>query len=201
MKTEKLLKMYAKEIPNHFSKENSDFIIKRLYELHQEYSAAHQNDIPKLKQHNDVIFVGVAIYQAIQELNYTKEEALKLTDDIFQSVALTIAVLIRKILKVPGLYKHVPKIVSKLVPKKYSESSGFEFKFYDVGKQRVKFDMTACPYHDICKDMGCEELTVVYCHNDDCCYGNMHPKLKWNRTKTIGEGAKSCDFDIEIKED
>ena len=200
MKTNKLLKMYAEEIPKHFSKEESDFVVKRLYELHKEYSLAHENDIPELKQHNDVIFVGVAIYNAIQELNYSKEAALKLTDEIFQSVAEGIANIIRKILKVPGLYKKVPAIVTKLVPKKYSESSGFKFKFYDVGKKRVKFDMTACPYHDICKNMGCEELTVIYCNNDDCCYGKMHPSLIWRRQKTIGRGDASCDFDIEVKE-
>lgn len=28
------------------------------------------------------------------------------------------------------------------------------------------------------QDMGCPELTTVFCNTDDCCYGNMHPKLQ-----------------------
>ena len=46
--------------------------------------------------------------------------------------------------------------------------------------------------------MGCPEHTTIFCNTDDCCYGNMHPKLQWNRTQTIGRGGGLCDFDIVV---
>lgn len=200
MKTAKLIKMYHDEIYHHFDKDKADYVAKRLVALHQTYSKEHLDAPANIKQHYDVIFVGVAIYNAIIELGYCKEEALKLTDEIFNGVAVNVANIIRKLLKVPGLYKLVPNLVKKMVPKKYNEASGFRFKFYDTPSNHVKFDMIACPYYAICKEMGVPELTVIYCNNDDCCYGNMHPKLKWTRHKTIGRGDQSCDFDIKVKE-
>ncbi|MBR2528085.1 MAG: L-2-amino-thiazoline-4-carboxylic acid hydrolase [Blautia sp.] len=39
-----------------------------------------------------------------------------------------------------------------------------------------------------------------FCDADDVCYGNMHPKISWDRTKTIGHGDDICDFKVHIKE-
>lgn len=30
-------------------------------------------------------------------------------------------------------------------------------------------------------------------------YGNMHPKLKWGRTKTLGRGNDCCDFKLTVE--
>ncbi|MCR5053314.1 MAG: L-2-amino-thiazoline-4-carboxylic acid hydrolase [Lachnospiraceae bacterium] len=38
-----------------------------------------------------------------------------------------------------------------------------------------------------------------FCDADDICYGNMHPKISWDRTKTIGHGDGVCDFKVHIK--
>ncbi len=62
-------------------------------------------------------------------------------------------------------------------------------------------DMTVCPYVETCKKYGCPELAQFFCKSDDICYGNMHPKLVWGRTKTLGTGGDCCDFSLWIKEE
>lgn len=37
------------------------------------------------------------------------------------------------------------------------------------------------------------------CRADDICYGNMHSKLHWGRTKTLGLGGDCCDFRLTIR--
>lgn len=46
---------------------------------------------------------------------------------------------------------------------------------------------------------GCPELTQFFCKSDDICYGNLHPKLVWARTKTLGMGGDCCDFKLYMK--
>ena len=47
---------------------------------------------------------------------------------------------------------------------------------------------------------GCYEIVRGFCDADDVCYANMHPKLTWERTKTLGYGFDVCDFRIGVKE-
>ncbi|MBQ6608822.1 MAG: L-2-amino-thiazoline-4-carboxylic acid hydrolase [Oscillospiraceae bacterium] len=39
-----------------------------------------------------------------------------------------------------------------------------------------------------------------FCDADDICYGNMHPKLIWGRTKTIGRGDECCNFLLQYRD-
>ena len=62
------------------------------------------------------------------------------------------------------------------------------------------FDMLACPYQDTCVKYGCPEIVAGFCRADDEAYGHMHPKLKWGRTKTLGQGGDCCDFRLTIEQ-
>ena len=37
-------------------------------------------------------------------------------------------------------------------------------------------------------------ITTAFCDGDDAGYGNLHPRLIWGRTKTIGRGDECCNF-------
>ncbi len=201
MKQKTLLKMISIGTHKYFAEPDGTWLADRAAELYYGYCLEHQNDSPARKQHTEgMIYAGVALYQALQEKGQSPEEALALMDKIFQDFAQEAAKKIRKLLKIPGLYRQFPKLFRTMALKKYNTEAGFQMKFYDVGKRRIKLDITACPYYSTCKSMGCPELTTIFCNTDDCCYGNMHRKLQWNRTKTIGRGADLCDFDIVVKD-
>ena len=61
------------------------------------------------------------------------------------------------------------------------------------------FDMLDCPYQDTCVKYGCPGIVAGFCRADDETYGHMHPKLKWGRTKTLGQGGDCCDFRLTIE--
>ncbi len=199
MEQKKLLKMVSAGAHRHFKEPDGTWIADRAVELYHGYCQEHQDDPPAVKQHTEgMIYGAVALYRAIQARGKSPEEALALTDEIFQELSEKGAEVIRKALKLPGLYRKVPGIFHSMVEKKYNAAAGFEIRYYDTGKGRARFDVTQCPYYRTCKEMGCPELTTVFCNTDDCCYGNMHPRLKWNRTSTIGRGGDCCDFDIAV---
>ena len=147
--------------------------------------------------HNN-IYPAAAAYIALQKEGMEKEAALKLASDTFLKLMEVPKKAIQNAMKLPGLYHIMPWLWKTMMPKLFSPQSGFEFNFYPVGRDRVKFDMTECPYFNMCRKIGCEELAPTFCTTDDVCYGNMHPKLIWNRTKTIARGGDFCDFDLYI---
>ena len=75
----------------------------------------------------------------------------------------------------------------------------------DHGLKRVVF-MAGYPGHPDSEarlQVYREEMAAHGCPADeerDICYGNMHPKLIWGRTKTIGHGGDCCDFKLTLED-
>ena len=80
-----------------------------------------------------------------------------------------------------------------------AEASDFLVGYYTWRAESMAA-MVKCPYMDICVRYGCPEIVRGFCDADDVCYGNMHPKLSWERTKTLGHGHDCCNFKIRILE-
>ena len=142
------------------------------------------------------IFPSAAVFEGLLKEGYGRKEAADLVYEAFGSCMESSARTIRTLLKIPGLYKAMPRIWKKAVPSLFGADAGFSANYYDTGKDRVKFDMLKCPYLETCKKLGCPELAPTFCHSDDVAYGNMHSKLRWNRTKTLARGGDLCDFDL-----
>ena len=58
-------------------------------------------------------------------------------------------------------------------------------------------DITQCSYNHYLTELGCPELTRLFCDNDIYSYGNL-PGLKFTQTKTLGTGSDCCDFKMEL---
>ena len=144
------------------------------------------------------IFPVAAAFRALLAEGMERAQAAKEAGDAFLELMQAPAQAIRRALKVPGLYRLMPWLWKTLMPRMFREDAGFRFSFYPTDGKQVKFDMLACPYHQVCRELGCEELAPVFCTTDDICYGHMHPKLIWNRTKTLARGGDLCDFDLYI---
>ena len=154
---------------------------------------------PMEKHKRNNIFPVAAAFYVLMEEGMERNEAADLAGRCFLALMEDVAVSIRRIMKFPGAYRMMPWLWKVMMPKLFSQESGFSFSFYPTGSDRVKFDMTACPYLQVCRELDCMELAPVFCTTDDICYGNMHPKLIWNRTQTLARDGKPCDFDIYIK--
>ena len=90
------------------------------------------------------------------------------------------------VLRLPGLYRLIPGISARMVHKIFGEAAGFAANEYRTAGGVMRIDMVKCPYHETCVRYSCPELCACFCDSDDIAYNNMHPKLIWHRTKTLG---------------
>ena len=147
--------------------------------------------------HNN-IYPVVAAFRSLMAGGMPRQEASETAQAAFLELMEAPAASIRKLCRIPGFYRLVPSLFSKLTPKLFKKEAGFEFQFYPTEPGHVRFDMKACPYFRACQDLDCPELAPVFCATDDVCYGHMHPRLSWNRTQTLARGGKVCDFDLSV---
>ena len=168
---------------------------QRIEALREDNAGASQEKWAHLESQ---IMPGIAIYEVLQTV-VSKEEALQLIHSYVNAHAQKAHTLFRRLLKIPGLYHTMPTIFAKGVEEKYGPAAGFQFVTREATKDVIRFDMTRCPYHDVCTHYGCPELCRCFCDSDDITYDGLHPKLIWHRTKTLGRGGDCCDFGLMVK--
>ena len=174
-----------------------DELMDKIWTRYEELCRLNKNDSKAIRRHtHSNIYPGIAMFETLLDMEDTRQDAADFIVYCFRQRADEMGDRIRLLLKIPGLYRKVPAIFAFGTRKFFGTNAGFEHHFYDTDKQQVKFDMIRCPYHDICEKYGCPEIVRAFCETDISCYGNMHPNLLWERTKTIGTGGDVCDFCI-----
>ena len=171
---------------------------KRYYELLEENKNEPEAMDPHTKER---IYPGISVFESLLKAGYSREDAAQVIYDFYDTAAKKGAKKLQTILKVPGLYKKIPQIASKMIDKSFGADAGFLSVKQKVNKDVMHIDMIICPYNDICRKYGCPEIIKAFCHSDDIAYGNMHPKLIWGRTTTLGRGGDRCDFIIKVNKD
>lgn len=178
----------------------SEQLIQRIDAEYENLCREDSNKSPDLIRHlHNNIYPVVATFRALMANGMPREEASNLAQKTFLELMEDPAASIRKLCRIPGVYRMVPWLFKKLMPKLFKKEAGFAFTFHSVGRGHCKFDMEVCPYYQTCQELNCPELAPVFCETDDICYGNMHPNLLWKRTQTIARGGDICDFDIQVK--
>ncbi len=145
------------------------------------------------------IYPSIAVFDALVDEGIGRKDAEDFVTAYYRWRSGGMAEKIKTIFKIPGLYRIVPKFFFSMTRKYFGPQAGFSYENQYLGKDEMRFDMVRCPYHDKCLQYGCPEIVKGFCDADDICYGSMHPKISWDRTKTIGHGAGVCDFKIHIK--
>ena len=170
---------------------------KRLAELWEENAGA----TPEEKFHlESQILPGIAAYQVLQTV-LPREEALATLHGYVEERAWKLRKGILGLMRIPGLWRRVPGLFAKETRKFFGSAAGFAARELEVTGAVWRIDMTKCPYHDACVRYGCPELCPCFCDSDDITYGDLHPRLLWRRTETLGRGGGRCDFCLKIKED
>jgi len=98
-------------------------------------------------------------------------------------------------MRVPGMRSLFVRVWDPLTRKIFGSSCGFKNTFYPKEKGAYRMDVTVCPYFRYFTELGCPELTKIFCENDERIYGNL-PGIEFTRTGTLGKGAERCDFYI-----
>ncbi len=145
------------------------------------------------------ILPGIAAYETLQTV-MPKEQALQTVHGYVEEHAWKLRKIFLVLMRIPGFYRQVPKIFANELPKMFGPAAGFTFTGLELVNGTFRADMVRCPYRDTCVQYGCPELCPSFCDSDDITYDNLHPKLIWHRTKTLGHGGDCCDFGLEAKQ-
>ena len=140
------------------------------------------------------IFPSAAIYLTAKErlgaetaFGVVENAAVELTDQLGRKLA--------RLMRLPGMRSLFVRIWDPLVRKVFGPDNGFRNVFYPKRKGEYRMDVLACPYCRYFTELGCPELTRIYCENDERTYGKL-PGIAFERTGTLGKGADRCDFRI-----
>lgn len=153
-------------------------------------------DLPKgLRPHTDIrIFPSAAIYLTAMEY-VGQKAAYAIIEDSAVAMTAKYAKMLAGLMRVPGMRSTFIRIWDPLTRKAFGPDNGFKNAFHPKVKGEFRMDILACPYFRYFTELGCPELTKIFCENDDRMYGNL-PGIVFERTGTLGKGAARCDFCI-----
>lgn len=196
------LRHMAPHLKERYGAEKAQDILKKAQKRYEVLLAENNDDPPAYSgQKRERIYPSIALFHALADAGMEREEAAAFVTGYYRRLAERAAPVIRTVLKIPGLYRLVPKLFFDTALKHCVPEAGFLTENRFLSKTEMRFDMVKCPYQDCCVRYGCPELVKGFCDTDDICYGNMHPRLLWGRTKTIGHGDALCDFSLRITEE
>ena len=138
------------------------------------------------------ILPSAAIYLTVKEV-VGPEKAYQIIEEAAVRGCAEIAKKLQKLMELPGMPSLFVKIWDPMTKKMFGPGNGFQNVFYPKKKGEYRMDITACPYCRIFAELGCPELTKIFCENDERIYGRL-PGLSFERTGTLGKGAERCDF-------
>ena len=141
------------------------------------------------------ILPSAAIYLTVKEA-VGPEKAYRIIEDAAVQGCAEIEQKLQRLMKLPGMQSLFIKAWNPLTKKLFSSGNGFQNVFYAKKKDEYRMDVTSCPYCRTFAELGCPELTKIFCENDERIYGRL-PGLKFERTGTLGKGAERCDFCIK----
>ena len=196
---------YFTQIVDHlnreFGQEKSEAIMAKALQRYDELLEENKDEAKECYMHTrERIYPAIACFDALLSEGIERKKAADFIVDYYKWQSGKLVPFIQKAFKIPGLYRIVPKFFMGMTEKSFGPKAGFASKDHFVSKEEVRLNMTKCPYFDKCKQYGCTEIVRGFCDADDICYGHMHPKLSWDRTKTIGYGYDVCDFKVRIRQ-
>ncbi len=198
----KQVRYFRQVIPhleNKYGKEKAEAIMARALKRYAELLEENKDEPKEYYMHTrERIYPSVATFDALLSEGIERKEAEDFVTDYYRWRSGGMASKVKAIFKIPGLYRLVPKVFFSMTQKSFGPGAGFASENQYLDKAEMRFDMVKCPYNDKCTKYGCPEIVKGFCDADDICYGNMHPKISWDRTKTIGHGDGVCDFKVHI---
>ena len=196
---------YFTQIVDHLNREfglkKSEAVMAKALQRYDELLEENKDEAKECYMHTrERIYPAIACFDALLSEGVERKKAADFIVDYYKWRSGKLAPFIKKAFKIPGLYRIVPKFFMDMTEKSFGPKAGFASKDHFVSKDEVRLNMIRCPYFDKCKQYGCTEIVRGFCDADDICYGHMHPKLSWDRTKTIGYGYDVCDFKVRIRQ-
>ncbi len=84
----------------------------------------------------------------------------------------------------------------------WTHDGALEIEVHRADAERFDFDVTRCRYAEMYRELGLGELgSILSCNRDGVFCTGYDPRIRLERTRTLMQGAPSCDFRYELVED
>ena len=150
-----------------------------------------------LRTHLEQLLPTIAFYEAAKRLAGGRQGALDFMEEWAFVEIRRMMPAVRAVMKL-GLYRLMPALCGWMLDRMFGRAAGFDYRLVPDAP-KFAADMTRCPYVEACARYGVPELTQFACRADDVTYGDLHPRLVWGRTQTLGTGGSCCDFRLYLK--
>lgn len=183
------------EIEKLLPKDRADALWQRATEKLASILAKYA-ELPKgVHAHTDTrIFPSAAIYLTAKE-SLEEKAAFAIIENAAVERTGSLEKKLAALLRLPGMRSLFIRVWDPMTRRIFGPDNGFRNAFYPRKKGEYRMDVLACPYCRYFSELGCPELTKIYCENDERMYGNL-PGIVFERTGTLGKGAQRCDFCI-----
>lgn len=146
-----------------------------------------------VRAHTDKkIFPAAAVYLTARDV-FGSDTAYRIVEEYSFRRADKGSKALKALIRLPGMKSLFMKLWDPLTHRMFGESSGFRNRFYPASRNEYRMDVLACPYFRYFSELGCPELTDIFCTCDDRLYGELKG-LEFRRTSTLGRGGEKCDF-------
>ncbi len=182
-----------------YGSEKGNVIANSSFERFEDLCKENADEPKAMHSHTHVkIYPCISVLDAQIKHGISREDALTFNFKFIEWRSYRAAKIVAKLMKIPGVYKKMPVLFGNMTKKKFGVKQNFDAVFHEISPKEMRFDMTKCPYSELCAKYRYPEITKAFCRGDDIVYGNMHPRLIWGRTKTIGDGDTVCDFKLTV---
>lgn len=139
------------------------------------------------------LFPPMAYYQALCSQGMSRESALAYVRQETRKAAEIKQEEMKKLAKLPFAYM-IYRMGVKSHMKKNFPDEGWTTEWVRCDHQEIHFNLRQCIYWELTQQYGCPELCCVYCENDEVSFAGLLPKIRFERTGTLGNGSSCCDF-------
>ena len=90
--------------------------------------------------------------------------------------------------------------LARVVREVWAADGALTVSMLEESEERLSFDITACRYAELYDRLGLKELgPCLSCSRDGPFARGFNPRIRLVRTRTIMEGALSCDFRFTLE--
>ena len=143
------------------------------------------------------ILPAVALYRVIER--YRPGEAKAVLSAYGTRVGQKMAHGVHGVTAVPGVSALIWKNAARITRFMSSERVGYRRSLVNGADGTVGVDILACPYYDLCRDLGAPEAAQVICAMDKAYMGGFR-HIDYRRSAAVSEGAPCCDYRLRWRE-
>lgn len=139
------------------------------------------------------LFPPMAYYKALRADGLDQQKALEYVRLESRKAAENKREQMRRLSNLPFAYAVYRACVKKYMRTNFPQE-GWETEWIRCDGAEIHFNLHRCLYWDLTNKYGCPELCRIYCENDTISFSGLLPKIRFERSGTLADGADCCDF-------